>query len=461
MTAAGKIVGVKGMNDLLPDQSALWEWVEEKVAGVFRQYGYRAIRTPIVEPTALFVRGIGEVTDIVEKEMYTFTDALNGEQLTLRPENTAAVVRAVIEHNLLYDGPKRLWYTGPMFRHERPQRGRYRQFHQFGIEALGLPGPDIDAEQLLMIHRLWQAVGLVGQNMPRLEINSLGQPAERLAHRAALIAHLKSHSSLLDADALRRLDTNPLRILDSKNPAMRPVIESAPLLKDFLGAESLAHFTAVLATLDAHGVPYTVNPRLVRGLDYYNLTVFEWVTDKLGAQGTVCGGGRYDPLIEQMGGKPAPACGFAIGIERLVELLKEVAPPKLSEPLHVYLVHWSDSAEQEPADLMNLAQRDQQSDQQLDRQAPTHQQAMQLAESCRNRGLTVQMHMGQASLKSQMKKADASGAAFAVLMGDDERAKGVVTIKPLRGQGGLVQQESVQQSDAAAVILQALKFSSH
>jgi len=445
MTAAGKIVGVKGMNDLLPDQSALWEWVEEKVAGVFRQYGYRAIRTPIVEPTALFVRGIGEVTDIVEKEMYTFTDALNGEQLTLRPENTAAVVRAVIEHNLLYDGPKRLWYTGPMFRHERPQRGRYRQFHQFGIEALGLPGPDIDAEQLLMIHRLWQAVGLVGENMPRLEINSLGQTAERLAHRAALIGHFQAHSALLDADAQRRLQSNPLRILDSKNPAMQPVIASAPLLKDFLGAESLAHFNAVLSTLDAHGVAYTVNPRLVRGLDYYNLTVFEWVTDKLGAQGTVCGGGRYDPLIEQMGGKPAPACGFAIGIERLVELLKEVAPPKLSEPLHVYLVHWTDAGALESAAQPSDAKA----------------QAMQLAESCRNQGLTVQMHVGEGSLKSQMKKADASGAAFAVLMGDDERAKGVVTIKPLRGQGGLIQQEAVQQSDAAAVIRQALKFSSN
>lgn len=420
-----KIVGVKGMNDLLPDQSGLWEWVEQQVAGVFRQYGYRAIRTPIVEPTALFVRGIGEVTDIVEKEMYTFTDALNGEQLTLRPENTAAVVRSAIEHNLLYDGPKRLWYVGPMFRHERPQRGRYRQFHQFGIEALGLPGPDIDAEQLLMIHRLWQVLGLAGDNAPKLEINSLGEKSERLAHRQALIAHFQANASVLDADAERRLHTNPLRILDSKNPAMRPVIESAPLLQDFLGDASRAHFQAVLQILNDHGVAYTVNPRLVRGLDYYNLTVFEWITDRLGAQGTVCGGGRYDTLIEQMGGKPAPACGFAIGVERLVELLKEVAPPALPSALDVYVVHWGqDSAAA----------------------------ALRVAESCRGLGLSVQMHCGEGSLKSQMKKADQSGARVAVLLGDDERAANAATIKPLRADGGLAQQDQVPQEDVAAVI---------
>jgi histidyl-tRNA synthetase len=417
-----KLTGVKGMNDLLPDQSGLWQWVESRVAKVFQQYGYREIRTPIVEPTALFVRGIGEVTDIVEKEMYTFTDSLNGEQLTLRPENTAAVVRSVIEHNLLYDGPKRLWYTGPMFRHERPQRGRYRQFHQFGIEALGLPGPDIDAEQLLMIARLWRALGLQADNAPRLEINSLGQKGERLAHRAALIAHFEKHADLLDEDAKRRLHTNPLRILDSKNPAMRPVVESAPLLNAFLGQESLAHFNAVLKTLDSHGVAFTINPRLVRGLDYYNLTVFEWVTDKLGAQGTVCGGGRYDTLIEQMGGKPAPACGFAIGVERLVELIKEVAAPKLSEPLHAYIVHWGENS---------------------------LESALQVAEQCRDLGLAVQVHFGEGSLKSQMKKADQSGAKFAVLMGDDERAQGVATIKPLRAESG---QEMLKMTDVGAVI---------
>ncbi len=417
-----KLTGVKGMNDLLPDQSGLWQWVESRVAKVFHQYGYREIRTPIVEPTALFVRGIGEVTDIVEKEMYTFTDSLNGEQLTLRPENTAAVVRSVIEHNLLYDGPKRLWYTGPMFRHERPQRGRYRQFHQFGIEALGLPGPDIDAEQLLMIARLWQTLGLTGENAPRLEMNSLGQKEERLAHRAALIAHFEQHANVLDEDAKRRLHSNPLRILDSKNPAMRPVVQSAPLLKDFLGQESQAHFNTVLEILNAHGVAYTINPRLVRGLDYYNLTVFEWITDKLGAQGTVCGGGRYDTLIEQMGGKPAPACGFAIGVERLVELLKEVAPPPLEPGLHAYIVHWGEGS---------VAS------------------ALQVAEQCRALGLAVQVHFGEGGLKSQMKKADQSGAKFAVLMGDDERAQGVATIKPLRVESG---QETVRIDNIGSVI---------
>jgi histidyl-tRNA synthetase len=420
-----KIVGVKGMNDLLPDQSGLWEWVEHQVATVFRQYGYRAIRTPIVEPTALFIRGIGEVTDIVEKEMYTFTDALNGEQLTLRPENTAAVVRSVIEHNLLYDGPKRLWYVGPMFRHERPQRGRYRQFHQFGIEALGMPGPDIDAEQLLMIHRLWQVLGLTGDNAPKLEINSLGEKSERLAHRQALIAHFKAHASVLDADAQRRLQSNPLRILDSKNPDMRPVIASAPLLQDFLGEASRAHLQAVQKTLNDHGVPFTVNPRLVRGLDYYNLTVFEWVTDRLGAQGTVCGGGRYDSLMEQMGGKPAPACGFAIGVERLVELLKETSPPVIDAALDVYVVHWG---------------------------AGSTAAALQVAEQCRYAGLSVQMHCGDGSLKSQMKKADQSGARVAVLLGDDELAAGVATIKPLRGNSPSLQQNQVAQQNVSAVI---------
>lgn len=420
-----KLSGVKGMNDLLPDQSPIWEWAEARVARVFQQYGYRLIRTPIVEPTALFIRGIGEVTDIVEKEMYTFTDALNGEMLTLRPENTAAVVRSAIEHNLLYDGPKRLWYVGPMFRHERPQRGRYRQFHQFGVEALGLSGPDIDAEQLLMVSRLWKVLGLTGELAPKLVVNSLGQKDERAAHRQALIGHFQAHADQLDADAQRRLHSNPLRILDSKNPAMASVIESAPLLRDFLGEASKAHFEAVLATLDAHGVAYTVNPRLVRGLDYYNLTVFEWITDRLGAQGTVCGGGRYDTLIEQMGGKPAPACGFAIGVERLIELLKEVAAPTLPAVLDVYLVHWGENSQV---------------------------QALSLAEDCRAHGLSVQMHCGEGSLKSQMKKADQSGASFAILMGDDERASQVVTIKPLRGQAGLTQQDQVSMSDAAAVV---------
>jgi histidyl-tRNA synthetase len=430
MAAQQKIVGVKGMNDLLPDQSGLWEWVESQAAEVFRQYGYRAIRTPILEPTALFVRGIGEVTDIVEKEMYTFTDALNGEQLTLRPENTAAVVRSVIEHNLLYDGPKRLWYVGPMFRHERPQRGRYRQFHQFGIEALGMPGPDIDAEQLVMIHRLWQALGLHGDHSPRLELNSLGTLAERQAHRKALIEHFQSHASILDADAQRRLLTNPLRILDSKNPAMQPVIQSAPLLTDFLGDASRTHLAAVIKILEQHGIAYTMNPRLVRGLDYYNLTVFEWITDRLGAQGTVCGGGRYDSLMEQMGGAPAPACGFAIGVERLIALLQEAAAPELPPVLDVYVVHWGEASVGA---------------------------AMQVAEQCRSKGLRVQMHCGEASLKSQMKKADQSGAQCAVLIGEDERAQAAVTVKPLRAEAGMVQQDRVPLGDAASVIIGLIK----
>jgi len=427
-----KLTGIKGMNDLLPDQSGLWEWVEGRVADVFRQYGYRNIRTPIVEPTALFVRSIGEVTDIVEKEMYSFTDALNGEALTLRPECTASVVRSVIEHNLLYDGPRRLWYTGPMFRHERPQRGRYRQFHQFGIEALGLPGPDIDAEQLLMIDRLWKSLGLTGENAPRLELNSLGEKEERLAHREALIAHFQAHADTLDADAQRRLHTNPLRILDSKNPAMKPVIETAPLLRDFLGEVSRAHLQSVLNILDDHGIAYTINPRLVRGLDYYNLTVFEWITDKLGAQGTVCGGGRYDTLIEQLGGKPAPACGFAIGVERLVELLLELASPTLPASLDLYVVHWGNESTAA---------------------------ALALAERCRASGLRVQMHAGEGSLKSQMKKADNSGARIAVLMGDDERMTGVVSLKLLRDAQGtqVVQGASGQQQvpldQAAATIV--------
>ena len=289
-----RLSGVKGMNDLLPGDSLRWEHLEHVVAQWARSYGYRQIRTPIVEQTALFKRGIGEVTDIVEKEMYSFEDALNGEHLTLRPENTAGVVRAVIEHNLLYDGPRRLWYTGPMFRHERPQRGRYRQFHQIGIEALGFAGPDIDAEVIAMCQRLWDDLGLSGLS---LQLNSIGDAQERREHRAALIAYFEAHGSALDEDARRRLHSNPLRILDTKNPAMQALVEAAPRLSDYLGSESREHFEGVQSLLRAIGIPFTINPRLVRGLDYYNRTVFEWVTDKLGAQGTVCGGGRYDPLI--------------------------------------------------------------------------------------------------------------------------------------------------------------------
>jgi histidyl-tRNA synthetase len=428
-----KLVGVKGMNDLLPEQMRHWERLESAVAETFQLYGYGAIRTPILEPTALFVRGIGEVTDIVEKEMYTFTDALNGEQLTLRPENTAAVVRAVIEHNLLYDGPRRLWYFGPMFRHERPQKGRYRQFYQFGVEALGMAEPEVDAEQLLMVWRLWERLGIAPSDRPQLQLNSLGCTEERLAHRAALVDHFKRHEGLLDEDAKRRLQTNPLRILDTKNPAMAEVVQGAPTLDAFLGEASRSHQDRVCQALADADVPFAMNPRLVRGLDYYNLTVFEWVTDRLGSQGTVCGGGRYDGLVAQMGGKPAPACGLALGAERLLALLEEVAPMAPAAPLDVYLVNWGDEA------------------------AAGCLRAMSVAETLRAQGLRVLMHTGGQSVKSQMKRADASGAAFAVILGEAERAAGLVAVKRLRGdrEGGLAQQ-TLAPAEAAGLIRREL-----
>jgi histidyl-tRNA synthetase len=394
------------MNDILPGESELWELFEETVRSWLKSYGYRPIRLPIVEPTPLFTRAIGEVTDIVEKEMYSFEDSLNGEPLTLRPEGTAGCVRAVIQHNLAAQQPRRLWYMGPMFRHERPQKGRYRQFHQVGVEAFGFAGPDIDAELILMGARLWDDLGLDGI---RLEINSLGQPAERAAYRAELVAYFEAHADALDEDARRRLHTNPLRILDSKNPAMRDVIEGAPQLMAHLGAESLAHFEGVQRTLRDVGLAYEINPRLVRGLDYYNLTVFEWITDALGAQGTVCAGGRYDGLVAQLGGRPMPACGFAMGIERLVALLREANGESSPEPPEVYIVHQGDSA---------------------GRLAP------RVAEGLRDAGIDVLFHCGGGSFKSQMKKADASGAAFAVIIGDNEAEAGEVTLKPLRADDG-------------------------
>lgn len=394
---------VRGMNDILPDEAERWELFEEVVRDWLRSYGYRPIRTPIVEPTALFKRAIGEVTDIVEKEMYSFEDALNGEHLTLRPEGTASCVRAVTQHNLLYNAPQRLYYFGQMFRHERPQKGRYRQFHQVGVEALGFAGPDVDAEHILMCQRLWDDLGLEDV---RLEINSLGCSEERAAHRAELIKYFEANEALLDGDAKRRLHTNPLRILDTKNPEMQELVEKAPKLFDHLGEASIKHFEGVQAFLKDAGIPYKVNTRLVRGLDYYNLTVFEWVTDKLGAQGTICAGGRYDGLIGQLGGKGAPACGFAMGVERLLalwlegreEMIGGVAPD-------VYLAH-----------VGEVAQR----------------QAFTVAEELRGGGLAVVVHCGGGSFKSQMKKADASGAALAVLIGEDEVANGNVTLKPLR-----------------------------
>jgi histidyl-tRNA synthetase len=397
-----KINGVRGMNDLLPADAAQWAHLEHVLRDLTRAYGYEFLRTPIVEATAVFQRGIGEVTDIVEKEMYSFEDRLNGEQLTLRPEGTAALVRSVIENNL--------WYTGPMFRHERPQRGRYRQFHQFGIEALGFAGPDIDAEIILMGQRLWDELGLKGV---RLEINSLGQANERAGHRAALVAYFEKNQSQLDEDSQRRLLTNPLRILDSKNPEMQALIEDAPKLLDFLGEESLKHFEAVQALLKANNIPCKINPRLVRGLDYYNLTVFEWITDELGAQGTIAGGGRYDPLIERMGGKAAPACGWAMGMERVLELMK--VSGSLPEP-------------QAQCDIFVLHQG-----------GETLTAAMIIAERLRSAGIDTILFCppdGQsASFKSQMKKADASGAAFAVIIGPDELAKNEASLKDLRGTG--------------------------
>ena len=427
-----KINGVRGMNDLLPADAAQWAHLEHVLRDLTRAYGYEFLRTPIVEATAVFQRGIGEVTDIVEKEMYSFEDRLNGEQLTLRPEGTAAIVRAVIENNLIYEGPKRLWYTGPMFRHERPQRGRYRQFHQFGIEALGFAGPDIDAEIILMGQRLWDELGLKGV---RLEINSLGQADERAVHRAALVTYFEKNAAQLDEDSQRRLLTNPLRILDSKNPEMQALIEGAPKLLDFLGEASLKHFDAVQALLKANNIPCKINPRLVRGLDYYNLTVFEWVTDELGAQGTIAGGGRYDPLIERMGGKAAPACGWAMGMERVLELMKVSGSlPEAAPGCDIFVLHQG---------------------------GETLTAAMIIAERLRSAGIDTILFCppdGQsASFKSQMKKADASGAAYAVIIGPDELAKDEAQIKDLRGTG---EQQSVALDKVLDAVIDALVGSS-
>jgi histidyl-tRNA synthetase len=396
---------VRGMNDILPDEAQLWLWFEDTVREWLEAYGYRNIRMPLVEPTALFKRAIGEVTDIVEKEMYSFEDGLNGDHLTLRPEGTASCVRAVLQHNLLYNAPQRLYYSGAMFRHERPQKGRYRQFHQIGVEALGFSGPDIDAEQILMCARLWKKLGI---RDVALQINTLGDVASRQRHREKLITYFEQHSALLDADAKRRLHTNPLRILDSKNSEMQAIIAGAPQLMAELDAEAVVHFEAVQAILKQHGVAYEINPRLVRGLDYYNRTVFEWVTTRLGAQGTICAGGRYDGLIEQIGGKPAPACGFAMGIERLLALLQEDGMQNPVASLDVYLVHQGEQA----AKL-----------------------ASTVAEQLRDDGLSVLLHCGGGSFKSQMKKADGSGALCAVIIGDDEAQAGQATLKPLRGGG--------------------------
>lgn len=418
-----KIQAIRGMNDLLPEQSPLWQYFEGKVRDLMRRYGYAEIRTPIVEQTALFARSIGEVTDIVEKEMYTFEDR-NGDSLTLRPEGTASCVRAAMEHGLLHNQTQRLWYQGPMFRHERPQKGRYRQFHQVGVETFGFEGPDVDAELILLTARLWQELGLMEH--VTLELNSLGSLEARAAYRETLVAYFEEHHALLDEDSRRRLTSNPLRILDSKNPDMAAMLDAAPRLMDHLDAESRDHFAALTAILDDAGIDYVINPRLVRGLDYYSRSVFEWTTTALGSQGTVCAGGRYDGLVEQLGGKPTPAVGFAMGIERLILLLEtlELMPAAARPSLDLYVLGMGEAASRA---------------------------ALLLGEELRGAlpELRLQVHCGGGSFKSQIKKADKSGARLALLLGEDELAEGRVTLKFLR-------EERDQQSLSREALVSAL-----
>jgi histidyl-tRNA synthetase len=405
------------MHDILPEQSPRWQQLEQIVESILAGYGYSEIRMPILEKTDLFCRSIGEVTDIVEKEMYTFEDR-NGDSLTLRPEGTASCVRACLENGLLHNQTQKLWYAGPMFRHERPQKGRYRQFHQIGVETFGLAGPDIDAELIFMTARLWKELGLDGI---RLEINSLGSSEARAAYRDQLVEYLSAHEDLLDEDSMRRLHTNPLRILDSKNPDMQAMIEKAPRLLEHLDEESQQHFERLKALLDAAGIEYTINTRLVRGLDYYCKTVFEWVTDRLGAQGTVCAGGRFDGLVEQLGGRASPASGFAMGIERLIALLEESGAESPAARPHAYLVMFGEQAEL---------------------------RGMQLAEQCRNQvaGLQLVVNCGAGSFKSQFKRADKSGAAWALILGEDELAANTIAVKDLRGDS---EQQNIAQSELA------------
>ncbi len=409
-----KFQSVKGFYDILPDVTPLWQKLEDTARQVLNQYGYRNIRMPLVEPTDLFVRSVGEHTDIVEKEMYSWEDALNGDKLTLRPEGTAGCVRAVVEHSLTYNGPQRLWYTGPMFRHENVQKGRQRQFHQIGVEAFGFEGPDVDAEQIILLARLWKALGIVDVE---LQLNSIGDAEERVAYRQVLIQYFEQHADLLDEDAKRRLHSNPLRILDSKNPRMQAMIEAAPKLIDHLGEETRAHFAGLCKRLDAVDVAYKLNPRLVRGLDYYNRTVFEWVTTKLGSQGTIAGGGRYDSLVERLGGEPTTACGFGIGLERVFLLMQEYGVTAEVKP-DAYLVNVGELAEAA---------------------------APKLAETLRDAGLSVVIHAGGGSFKSQMKKADRSAARFALILGDDECQANVIAVKPMAGEGDQVK-VSIQEA---------------
>jgi histidyl-tRNA synthetase len=401
---ANNIQAIRGMHDVLPDQAPLWQYAELIIRDVLGAYGYSEIRLPIVEKTELFKRSIGEVTDIVEKEMYTFEDR-NGDSLTLRPEGTAGCLRACLEHGLLHNQVHRLWYYGPMYRHERPQKGRYRQFFQLGVEAYGMAGPDIDVELILMIDRLWKKLGI--RDKVTLQLNSLGTIAERVVYREKLVSYLQGHLDLLDEDSLRRLNTNPLRILDTKNPAMKEVVANAPELMDYLGDDSRNHFNTLTATLDDLGIAYQLNSRLVRGLDYYGKTVFEWVTDELGAQGTVCAGGRYDSLIEQLGGKANHAVGFAMGMERLLALMETLDNVPVARPVDVYMIRVGEKAEKE---------------------------GLRFAEVIRNEipGLKLQINCGGGSFKSQFKKADKIGAEYAIILGDDEVSRGEVAIKSLR-----------------------------
>ena len=412
-----KIQSIRGMNDLLPEQSATWQYLERAVADVLSRYSYREIRFPILEQTELFKRAVGEVTDIVEKEMYSFADR-NGDSLSLRPEGTAGCVRACTQNGLLHNQTQRLWYTGPMFRHERPQKGRLRQFHQIGVEAFGLVGPDIDAELLLITARLWKVLNI--DHAVKLQINSLGTSADRATYRAALVDYLMQHHDQLDEDSQRRLSSNPMRILDSKNEATQALLQEAPKLADFIDQESREHYHQICAVLDQAGVAYEINQRLVRGLDYYSKTVFEWVTDSLGAQGTVCAGGRYDGLVEQLGGKPCPGVGFAMGVERLVLLLDElgVVPDSVGQQLDLYLLAVGNVEEQ----------------------------ALVLAENLRTdcANIRLEVHCGGGSFKSQIKKADKSGAAIALILGEDEAASGTIGVKYLREDA---EQQTVSQAD--------------
>ncbi|QEA37799.1 histidine--tRNA ligase [Pistricoccus aurantiacus] len=427
---SNKIQAIRGMNDLLPEQSAQWQYFEGQMRQLVQRYGYAEIRTPVLEQTALFARSIGEVTDIVEKEMYTFADR-NGDSLTLRPEGTASCVRAALENGLLHNQTQRLWYQGPMFRYERPQKGRYRQFHQVGIEAYGLEGPDIDAEVILLSARLWKQLGL--REHVTLELNSLGSSDARAAYRDILVSYFEDHRAVLDEDSLRRLQSNPLRILDSKNSDMAPMLKAAPKLLDHLDSASREHFERLCGILDAAGISYVINPRLVRGLDYYSRTVFEWTTTALGSQGTVCAGGRYDGLVEQLGGKPTPAVGFAMGVERLILLLDTLAlvPEDACPRLDAYMIGMDEAASKS---VLLLAET--------------------LRDACPT--LRIQVHCGGGSFKSQMKKADKSGARLALLLGEDELARNAVTVKWLREDRD---QQTLPRQELAAELIELLDIS--